>query len=68
MEFRVRVRYNVWSKVSVAIRFIARTSEMEVRVTVRYSVWSRVSFAVSLMLGRIRWSSGLGLGTVFGLG
>ena len=35
MEFRVRVRYSVWSRVSFAIRFDVRTSEMEFRVRVR---------------------------------
>ena len=38
-------------------------------VMVGYSVWSRVKVATSgLMLGRLRWSLGLGLVTVFGLG
>ena len=32
MEFRVRVRYSVWSTVRVAIRFDVRTSQMNVRV------------------------------------
>ena len=34
----VRVRYIVFSKVSVAIGFDVRTSQMDVRVRVRYSL------------------------------